>query len=103
MIASAVMIAFVAAWTIAFVSAIAAQCVPARDFWELFEKDYLPHCLNVQTMYQALAYSDLILDVTVLAFPIPTVISLQLPWKKKIKIIDIFMLGSVYAQAHSYQ
>lgn len=102
MIASAIMIGFVAAWTISFVSAAAAQCVPAHDFWDLFEKDYLPYCINVQTMYQALAYSDLILDVMVLAFPIPMVVSLQLPWRKKIKIIDLFLLGSVYIYAHAH-
>ena len=56
--------------------------------------------MNVQTMYQALAYSDLILDVMVLAFPIPMVVSLRLPWKKKIKIIDLFALGSVYVYIH---
>ena len=91
---------FVAAWTISFVSAMAAQCVPARDFWELFETEYEAHCMNVQSMYQALAYSDLIVDVMVLAFPIPMIVSLQLPWRKKIKILDIFLLGFVYMFAH---
>ena len=91
---------FVAAWTISFVSAVAAQCVPARDFWELFETNYVGHCMNVQSLYQALAYSDLMVDITVLALPIPMVVSLQLPWRKKIKIIDMFLLGFVYVSAY---
>ena len=90
------MIAFVASWAIAFTSAMAAQCRPPAYFWESFEIDYVPRCLNVQVLYQALAISDIILDVLVLAFPIPMVASLQLPWKTKIKVIDILMLGSVY-------
>ena len=47
-------------------------------------------------MYQGLAISDLILDVLVLVLPIPMVISLKLPWKAKIKVIDILLLGGVY-------
>ena len=89
------MIAFVASWAIAFTSAMAAQCHPPAYFWEAFEIDYAPRCLNVQVLYQALAISDIILDVVVLALPIPMVASLHLPWKTKIKVIDILMLGSV--------
>ena len=96
MIVSGVMIAFVASWAIAFASAMAAQCRPPAYFWEAFEIDYVPRCLNVQVLYQALAISDIILDVLVLALPIPMVASLHLPWKTKIKVIDILMLGSVY-------
>ena len=94
-IASTVMIGVVAAWTVAFESAMIAQCSPPRLFWELFEIDYTPHCINVQMMYLGLAASDLILDVMVLAFPVPMVIFLQLPWRKKIAILDIFLLGTV--------
>ena len=87
--------ALVASWAIAFTSAAAAQCRPPAYFWESFELEYPGHCIQVQLMYQGLAYSDLILDVLVLALPIPMVISLHMPWKTKIKVIDIFMLGSV--------
>lgn len=97
-IASAIMIGVVAAWTAAFEAAMIAQCSPPRLFWELFEIDYTPHCINVQMMYLGLAASDLILDVTVLAFPIPMVIFLQLPWRKKIAILDIFLLGTVWVK-----
>ena len=88
--------AIVASWAIAFTSAAVAQCSPPAYFWESFELDYPGHCIQVQLMYQGLAYSDLILDVLVLALPIPMVISLQMPWKTKIKVIDILMLGSVF-------
>ncbi|KAG8526327.1 uncharacterized protein KY384_000320 [Bacidia gigantensis] len=94
-IASNIFIGVVAAWGIAFESAMAAQCSPTHLFWDLFEMEYVGHCINVQMMYQALAYSDLILDILVLAFPIPMIISLRLPWKKKIQILDIFLLGGV--------
>ncbi|KAL8919795.1 MAG: hypothetical protein Q9172_004800 [Xanthocarpia lactea] len=94
-IASAVMMAIVACWAVSFTSAMAAQCSPVPYFWESFEIDYPKKCFEVQKMYQGLAYSDLVLDVLVLALPIPVIASLQLPWRTKIKIIDILLLGSV--------
>lgn len=74
---------------------MAAQCSPVPYFWESFEIDYPKKCFEVQKMYQGLAYSDLVLDVLVLALPIPVIASLQLPWRTKIKIIDVLLLGSV--------
>ncbi|KAI4117834.1 MAG: hypothetical protein LQ345_002020 [Seirophora villosa] len=94
-IASGIMLAVVASWAISFTSAMVAQCSPPYHFWTEFEKDYPQHCIQVQVMYLGLAYSDLILDVLVLALPIPTVASLHLPWKTKIKVLDVLMLGSV--------
>ncbi|KAL9593411.1 MAG: hypothetical protein Q9219_007567, partial [cf. Caloplaca sp. 3 TL-2023] len=94
-IASMSMIVLVASWAVAFAAACAAQCSPSNYFWNAFEKDYPDHCIEVQKMYQGLAYSDLILDVLVLTIPIPMVLSLRMPWRTKIRIIDIFMLGSV--------
>jgi len=97
-IASGVMMALVASWALSFTSAMLAQCSPPPYFWESFESEYPGHCIDVLHMYEGLAYSDLILDILVLSLPIPMVASLQLPWRTKIKVIDMFMLGSVYAQ-----
>ena len=90
------MMALVASWAVSFTFVMVAQCSPPAYFWESFEIDYPGHCIQVQSMYKGLAYSDLILDALVLSLPIPVVASLQLPWRTKIKIIDILMLGSVY-------
>ena len=94
-IASRFLIGFLVLWTITFVSAMAAQCTPPHYAWDLFEFEYSLKCMNVLAMYQGMAYSDLILDVVVLAFPIPMVVSLRLPWNKKIKVIDTLLLSSV--------
>lgn len=95
-IASAIMITIVAGWAASFTMAMIFQCNPPSYFWRLLEEEYPQHCIQVFVMYQGLAVSDLVLDVLVLALPIPVVVSLQLPWKTKIKVIDVFMLGSVY-------
>ena len=90
------MMALVASWALSFTIAMVAQCSPPARFWTSFEIDYPEYCINVQPLYPGLAYSDLILDVLVLSLPIPMVASLQLPWRTKIKVIDILLLGSVY-------
>lgn len=95
MLASAAMIITVAIWAISFTAAMAAQCSPPTYFWESFEIDYPKKCIKIQMMYQGLAWSDLALDIMVLSLPIPVVVSLQLPWRTKIKVIDILMLGTV--------
>lgn len=74
-----------------------AQCSPRSYFWKAFEIDYPKQGIQVQIVYQGLAYSDIILDVLVLALPFPTVASLHMPWRMKIKVINILMLGAVYA------
>ena len=94
-IASGIMMAVVASWATAFTIATIAQCRPLAYFWEAFELEYPGHCIQVRVMYQALAYSDLLLDLVVLVLPIPMVVSLHMPWKTKIKVLDILMLGSV--------
>ncbi|KAL8725041.1 MAG: hypothetical protein Q9181_006563 [Wetmoreana brouardii] len=94
-IASAIMMAIVASWAVSFTAAMIAQCTRPSYFWKLFEEGYPTHCFHIFKMYQGLAYSDLILDVLVLSLPIPMVASLHMPWKTKIRVIDVLMLGSV--------
>ncbi|KAL9597700.1 MAG: hypothetical protein Q9219_004957 [cf. Caloplaca sp. 3 TL-2023] len=74
---------------------MAAQCSPPTYFWELFEIDYPKHCMEVFKMYEGLAWSDLVLDIAVLSLPLPIVARLRMPWRTKIKVIDVLMLGSV--------
>lgn len=92
------MMGLVASWALSFTATMAGQCSPPTFFWESFEIDYPMACVNVQAVYQGLAYSDLILDACVLGLPIPMIASLKLPWKTKIKVIDSLLLGAVYVE-----
>ena len=101
-IISGISMGVLAAWTVSFTSAMAAQCTPPRSFWEKFEIDYEPGCIQVQKMYQGLAFSDIVLDVLVLALPIPFVLMLNMPWKKKIAVVDVLLLGTVYVELRCF-
>ncbi|KAF1950214.1 hypothetical protein CC80DRAFT_539845 [Byssothecium circinans] len=45
-------------------------------------------------MFLALLYTDVIADVVILVLPIPMVISVQLPLKRKLAVIGMLMLGA---------
>lgn len=98
MITNNVMLGIVGAWTVAFESVMFAQCTSPRVFWTKFESDYVSYCINFLMMFRVLAFSDLILDALVLASPIPLVVLLHLPWRKKIAVLDVLLLGAMYVK-----
>lgn len=85
----------VVAWGIAFTLVIVFQCNPVSTIWTQFEIDYMPYCINQQGAYMGLAVSDLILDLTIFALPVPVVIQLRLPLRQKFAVGGIFLLGSM--------
>ena len=89
------MLVLIACWTAAFTSVYAAQCNPISVFWDEFEIEWGARCIEVQKFYLGVAWSDFILDILVLALPIPAVVMLNMPWKKKVAVIDVFLLGAV--------
>jgi len=94
-IVSNVAIAVVTLYTVIMTSAMLAQCNPVHLFWDVFELEYGDRCLSVQVWYIALAWSDMALDLIVLLLPIPTVMMLKMPWRRKIGVLDILLLGAV--------
>jgi hypothetical protein len=45
-------------------------------------------------MFLSLLYTDVIADVVILFLPVPMVISVQLPLKRKLAVIGMLMLGA---------
>ncbi|KAI1660725.1 hypothetical protein F4813DRAFT_348153 [Daldinia decipiens] len=90
-----VFIGLTTAWGIAFTFMVAFQCVPVSTFWDKFEIEYGAACIKVQPFYLSLAISDLILDASIFVIPMPHVHRLKMPWKQKIAVAGIFLLGSV--------
>ncbi|KAK9413949.1 putative FAD-binding PCMH-type domain-containing protein [Seiridium unicorne] len=81
----------IAFWIAAFFSD-AFFCIPPKKSW-------LPeipgHCGDDTILYIVLASVDLIIDVTVIALPMPILWGLQLPTPKKIGLTFVFGLGLV--------
>ncbi|KAI5859277.1 hypothetical protein GGS23DRAFT_586416 [Durotheca rogersii] len=90
-----VFIGITVAWGIAFTFTVALQCTPVSTLWEKFEIEYGDSCITVQPFYFSLAISDLILDVVIFILPVPHLWQLQLPWREKVGVAGIFLLGSI--------
>ena len=91
-IVSQILLGVVGAWTISFFFASLFQCYPITPLVEFF---YGKKCVNTLQLYYAGAYSDVILDFIILLLPIPMVLTLQLPWKQKVAVLCIFLLGAL--------
>lgn len=81
----------------AFFFANLLECVPISEaFKNAPGMGGNPKCINAIPMYLSQVYSDVVLDVLILAIPIPLVWKLQLPVKQKIAVLGIFLLGGMY-------
>lgn len=79
-------------WTIALFFATLFQCYPITA---LIEPVYGNACFNVIAFDYAVSISDIILDATLLILPIPMVLGLQLPPKRKLAVLGMFLLGGL--------
>jgi hypothetical protein len=52
--------------------------------------------INFSALLAASGYTDLIIDITILALPIPMIKSLRLDLKRKLSVAGIFSLGFLY-------
>ncbi|KAF3766659.1 hypothetical protein M406DRAFT_355317 [Cryphonectria parasitica EP155] len=90
-----VFIVITIAWTIAITFALAFQCYPVHNFWDLFESEYTEHCVEVTALYLAVAVSDMVLDILIFLLPVPHLYSLKMPLGRKLAVCGIFLLGSI--------
>jgi hypothetical protein len=87
-------IGLVAAWMVAFFLANLLECLPISEaFVNAPGIGGNPKCINAIPMYLAQVYSDVVLDVLILAIPIPLIWQLHLPTQQKLAVLGIFLLG----------
>ncbi|OOF98335.1 hypothetical protein ASPCADRAFT_205578 [Aspergillus carbonarius ITEM 5010] len=93
-IASWTLIGVVIVWAMTFVIAILSACGTRlmANFGTL--GDLKTECVDTFSILIALAASDVTVDLIILAIPLPLVLSLHLPLKKRIGILGVFIVGS---------
>jgi hypothetical protein len=70
------------------------QCWPIRHNWDGWKGEVESYqCLNVNALGYAAAGSGIAQDLAILLLPIPVIIGLQMPWKKRILTLFMFSLG----------
>ncbi|KAI0403713.1 hypothetical protein F4802DRAFT_616357 [Xylaria palmicola] len=90
-----IVIGLTAAWGIAYIFALAFQCVPPSTLWDKLESEYGDRCVMVLPFYLSFAFTDLILDVIIFVLPVPHLYQLNMPVRQKLGVALIFFLGSL--------
>jgi hypothetical protein len=67
-------------------------CIPVQAFWD---PSIDGKCLNQPTLFVADTSIAILTDIVILLAPIPLTWSMQLPFKKKIKIVSIMGIGGI--------
>lgn len=80
-----------ATWT-----AISAfYCTPISYAWHLWDGQSVGRCINIQAATLAQATLNMVLEIALVALPMPTVYQLQMPVKKKLQVLVLFSLGLI--------
>lgn len=91
------MLAYVVGWTISFFFSHLFTCYPITVFIEPY---YGNKCVKTVPMFLALLFTDVIADVIILVLPVPMVLHIQLPLKKKLAVMGMLMLGAAYVPTY---
>jgi hypothetical protein len=82
---------------ISFTMTIIFQCTPISFFWSAFD-DPPPvgSCININAYAWTVASFNFALDLWLLALPMPELVKLSLPLRKKVVVCFMFAVGSLY-------
>ncbi|KAK7708682.1 hypothetical protein SLS63_013452 [Diaporthe eres] len=84
-------LAFVIGWTVSFFFSHLFTCYPITVFIEPY---YGNSCVQTVPMFLSLLFTDVVADWAILLLPVPMVLKVQLPLKKKIAVIGMLGLGA---------
>lgn len=86
-------IVIVVVWLVVFQFLTGFQC--GTHFSALWDGTYTEYCTISFPFLYGLAVSDFLLDIWILALPVPRIIQLQASMQRKLAIIGIFLLAFV--------
>ena len=88
-----VLMALVVCFGIANTFSMIFQCTPVAFFWKGWAGEMAGHCININLFSWIRAAIEIAIDVAIIALPIPTVLKLQMSWRKRIQVVLIFSMG----------
>lgn len=90
---------FVVAYPLTFVIGMANCCEPVSFYWSQFSGNTDGHCpLNTGLFFVVMAIINLFIDFFILVLPIPSILRLQMSWRKKAGVCGIMLLGGLYVE-----
>jgi len=84
---------------LSFFIASATQCIPIEALWDLNLRD--ASCTNPIANVAAGAGFSIAEDIVIMALPIPQLLCLRMSLKKRVTLVVMFMIGSLFV-FHSF-
>lgn len=78
---------------IAFLGASIWQCTPISGAWTAWDGTFTGHCNNINLQGWTSAVFNIMLDIIVLALPLPQLWAMQMTTNKKVSIMLMFCVG----------
>jgi hypothetical protein len=88
-----ILLAVCLAYGIAFTITGLFNCTPVSYIWTSWDGEHTGTCINFHVFAWVHAGVNIVLDISVLAVPIPELLRLSLSMKKKIYIVMMFSVG----------
>jgi hypothetical protein len=79
--------------------AIAFQCIPVNAVWDL---DVKGRCIDSSAIIFTGAAVGIFEDIVIILLPVPELIGLSLTLRKRLGVIFLFSLGSLYVHHSSF-
>ncbi|KAK6202235.1 hypothetical protein LQW54_008948 [Pestalotiopsis sp. IQ-011] len=90
--------------TVANVLVVILQCWPISYNWDVITAASHPHkCLDVNILAIYTAVMGIAQDFAIMIIPLPIIISLNMPWKKRLMTLFMFGLGSFVVLAACFR
>lgn len=92
---------FTVAMAISFFMAVTFQCTPVHSYWSKFDESVSPAemaswtCIDITVYGYAGSALQIILDLWLMALPMPELLKLSLPIRKKLVVCFMFAVGSL--------
>lgn len=80
----------------AFILISIFQCIPVQAAWTRWDGTVEGRCVDVNLLGWASGAINVALNITVLILPLPGLTKLAIPWGRKIHVLLVFGLGSLY-------
>jgi len=87
--------AFATSYGISFVAATVFQCMPVSYSWNSWDGEHVGTCNNIHLQGWLSAAFNMVLDMIVIALPMPYIYGLNMSLKKKLMVMFIFSLGGL--------
>ncbi|KAJ5578408.1 uncharacterized protein N7459_007372 [Penicillium hispanicum] len=93
---------FLISTLIAIVIATLAECHPVDHYWQVIP-DPGPRCRSGYAQLITMGVCDVITDLLLIAFPVPIILTAQMPLKRKLGLVALFCLSAVLIAITCYR